>query len=121
MVPPEMLLTVQPWCVHTAVNALNEPACGCVITIFLPSMILPPPSGMSVVLARAAASPGVAVLPVAGPPVAGPPVAGGPVSPPLLASYVVHPASIAAQVTPAPASSARRLCSSRPLRGNWQS
>ena len=34
----------------------------------------------------------------------------GAVTPPLLASYVVQPVSIAAQVTPAPTSSARRLC-----------
>lgn len=39
MVPSATLLTMQPWCVQTAVNALNDPACGCVITMFLPSMI----------------------------------------------------------------------------------
>ena len=52
MVPPETVLTMQPWCVHTAVNALNEPASGCVTTMFLPSMILPPPSGTCVSYAR---------------------------------------------------------------------
>src|SRR5450756_767197 len=123
MVPPETLLTMQPWCVHTAVNALNEPPCGCVITMFLPSMILPPPAGTSEVLARTAAAgaPAVAAPPpetgeaAAPPEVAGPPpvAGGGPVSPPLLASYVVHPVSTAAHVTPAPTSSARRLC------GGW--
>ena len=69
MVPPETVLTMQPWCVHTAVNALNDPACGCVITMFGPSMILPPPSGTSEVVARAVAA---GALPVAAlPPVAG--------------------------------------------------
>src|SRR5690348_5399885 len=116
MVPSATLLTMQPWCVQTAVNALNEPACGCVSTMFLPSMILPPPSGTSAVVASAAAAGGA--LPVlaadgaaAPPEVAALLVAGaGPASPPLLASYVVQPASAAAQVTPAPISSARRLC-----------
>lgn len=137
MVPPETVLTMQPWCVHTAVNALNDPACGCVITMFGPSMILPPPFGTSEVLVRALAAgalpvdappvdaPPVDALPVDAPPlvtageasppeVAAPPVAGGgPKNPPLLlASYVVHPVSIAAHVTPAPISSARRLCGS---------
>src|SRR5580704_6045803 len=51
MVPPDTLSTVQPWWVHTAVNALNEPACGSVITIFLSARILPPPTGISLVLA----------------------------------------------------------------------
>src|SRR5215472_3379850 len=51
MVPPDTLLTMQPWWVHTAVNALNEPACGSVITIFLSVRILPPPTGISAVRA----------------------------------------------------------------------
>ena len=34
MVPPETLLTVQPACVQTAVNALNVPALGWVTTTF---------------------------------------------------------------------------------------
>src|SRR5215470_9637140 len=109
MVPLATLLTMQPWCVQIAVNALNEPACGCVITMFLPSMILPPPSGTSAVAASAAAAPPeVAALLVAG---------AGPASPPLLASYVVQPASAAAHVTPAPISSARRLCACWPPDG----
>src|SRR5690349_8997538 len=124
MVPPATLLTMQPWCVQIAVNALNEPACGCVITMFLPSMILPPPSGTSAVVASAAtadaALPEAAVPAADGAPpeVAAPLVAGaGPASPPLLASYVVQPASAAAHVTPAPISSARRLCAGRPPSG----
>jgi hypothetical protein len=108
---------MQPSCVQIALNALNDPDCGCVITMCGPSMILPPPSGTWEVAARApaaAALPVAALLSVAGalPPaeVAVPPAAG--VLPPLLASCVLHPASIAAHVTPAPASSARRLGSS---------
>src|SRR6185312_14653165 len=106
MVPSATLLTMQPWCVQTAVNALNEPACGCVTTMFLPSMILPPPSGTSAVVASAAAAgPAppeltvlVAVFEAAAPPaVAALLVAGaGPASTPLLASYVVQPVSAAA-------------------------
>src|SRR5947209_35285 len=97
MVPLLIWLTMQPWCVHTAVNALNEPACGCVITMFLPSMILPPPSGTSAVVASAATAgaPLLAALlaaPEADGAVPAPEVAallelgGGPASPPLLAS-----------------------------------
>src|SRR6476469_8652061 len=50
-VPPDTLETVQPWWVHTAVNASNEPARGWVITIFLSARLLPPPSGTSEVRA----------------------------------------------------------------------
>jgi hypothetical protein len=53
MVPPDTLETMQPWWVHTAVNASNEPARGWVITIFLSVRILPPPSGTSEVRASA--------------------------------------------------------------------
>ena len=121
MVPSLIWLTRQPWCVHTALNALNDPARGCVITMFSPLMILPPPSGTSAVVASAAeadAPPLAALLaaaPEAGGAVPAPGVAallelgGGPSSPPLLASCVLQPASAAAHVTPAPISSARRL------------
>ena len=37
-----------------AVNAWKEPAVGCVITIFWAVRTLPPPTGMSAVLAKAA-------------------------------------------------------------------
>jgi hypothetical protein len=37
-----------------AVNAWKEPACGCVITIFWAVRTLPPPTGMSAVLAKTA-------------------------------------------------------------------
>jgi hypothetical protein len=37
-----------------AVNAWKEPACGCVITIFWVVRTLPPPTGMSAVLAKTA-------------------------------------------------------------------
>jgi len=105
MVPFETLLTKQPSCVQIALNALNDPDCGCVITILSLSMILPPPSGTWEVAARAVAAGALPPAEVAVPLVAG-------VNPPLLASCAVHPASIAAHVTPAPASSARRLGSS---------
>jgi hypothetical protein len=36
------------------VNAWKEPACGCVITIFWAVRTLPPPTGMSAVLAKTA-------------------------------------------------------------------
>src|ERR1700758_5023779 len=90
MVPFETLLTKQPACVQIAVNALNDPDHGCVITILSLSMILPPPSGTWEVAARAADALPPAEVAV--------PLAAG-VNPPLL-----HPASIAAHVTPAPAS-----------------
>src|SRR5215470_10615403 len=51
IVPPDTVSTMQPWWVHTAVKALNVPLCGSVITIFLSVRILPPPTGISVVLA----------------------------------------------------------------------
>ena len=118
MVPFETLLTMQPSCVQIAENALNDPDRGCVITMFLPSMILPPPSGTWEVAARAVAADGLPVAALS-------PVAGAlpltEVAVPLVAgAYVVHPASIAAHVTPAPASTARRLGSSRPCE-SWLS
>ena len=114
MVPFETLLTKQPACVQITENALNDPDCGCVITICLLSMILPPPSGTWEVAARAVAAGALPPAEVAVPLAAG-------VNPPLLASCVVHPASIAAHVTPAPASSARRLGSSWRLGESWLS
>ena len=114
IVPFETLLTKQPSCVQIALNALNDPGCGCVITILAASMILPPPSGTWEVAARAVAAGALPPAEVAVPLAAG-------VNPPLLASCVLHPASIAAHVTPAPASSARRLGSSRQLCEGWLS
>ena len=40
--------TMQPWCVHTALNALNSPSFGWVITVCASGKILPLPTGMSV-------------------------------------------------------------------------
>src|SRR5580658_1512252 len=57
MVPADTALTIQPRWVQMAVNAWKEPACGWVITIFWAVRILPPPTGMSVVLARTAGPP----------------------------------------------------------------
>jgi len=54
MVPPDTASTMQPWWVQMAVNAWKEPAFGCVITIFWPVRTLPPPTGMSAVLAKTA-------------------------------------------------------------------
>lgn len=105
MVPFETLVTKQPSCVQIELNALNEPDCGCVITILWAVRISPPPSGTWEVAAR-----GVLLSAE----VAVPPVAGGTLC-------VVHPASIAAHVTPAPASSARRLDSGLRLCESWWS
>ena len=85
MVPPDTSPTMQPWWVHTAVKASNEPAFGWVTTIFLAARTLPPPTGISAVLASAWAP-----LEVAAPEPAG--AAGGellsagwaPATPPLL-------------------------------------
>ena len=56
---------MHPAWVHTALNAWNAPDCGWVITIFLSVRILPPPTGMSEVLASAA-GPAAAAEPTAG-------------------------------------------------------
>ena len=114
IVPFETLLTKQPACVQITVNALKDPDCGCVITMRLASMILPPPSGTWEVATRAVAADALPLAEAAVPLVAG-------VTPPWLASCVVHPASIAAHVMPAPASSARRLGSSWRLCESWLS
>jgi hypothetical protein len=92
MVPFWTLSTLQPWCVQIALNALKSPALGWVTTTACPpaSTILPPPTGMSAVLAIAPAPPpaplpvvwGVSVL-AAGllPPEPLPVLAGSPLSP----------------------------------------
>jgi hypothetical protein len=83
MVPPPTWSTMQPWWVQMAVNAWKAPAVGWVITIFWVVRILPPPTGMSVVVARTLD----AAPPPDKPPPAGdedaPPwgAAGGPASP----------------------------------------
>src|SRR4029077_7038746 len=107
MVPPDTVPTVQPRWVHTAVNALNEPAFGWVITIFGPVRILPPPTGMSVVLASTVdpfEPPGLA-----GAPDEEPAGADWPSAIPLLQWLRGDPASAAAPAAPAQASRARRL------------
>src|ERR1700757_2189628 len=88
IVPFETLLTMQPWWVHIAVKALNDPGCGWVTTTFLPRMIVPPPLGTAEVATRALT--GGALV-----------VAGAEVE--LLAAWLGHPASMGAQhVAPAP-------------------
>jgi hypothetical protein len=52
IVPSATWSTVQPWCVQTALKALNWPAVGWVTTTFSAEKTLPPPTGMSLVLAR---------------------------------------------------------------------
>src|SRR5689334_18408137 len=135
-VPPDTLETVQPWWVHTAVNAWNEPARGWVITIFLSARILPPPTGTSEVRASDGGWPeagwGEDDWPEAGwgeagwprmawsRPAAAREAQGGPVAevawagwlaaiPPLPELARAHPASAAAQAAPVQASRARRL------------
>src|SRR5690349_17844764 len=46
MVPSETSLTMQPWCVQTAENALKAPEVGWVTTTFWPAKTLPPPTGI---------------------------------------------------------------------------
>ncbi|GGW05036.1 hypothetical protein GCM10010230_43780 [Streptomyces narbonensis] len=60
MVPFATLFTRQPWWVQTAEKALNSPAAGCVTTTFSPVKTVPPPSGISEVLASGAAPVAVA-------------------------------------------------------------
>ena len=110
MVPFETLLTMQPWCVQIAVNALNDP------DLRLRDHDVHAVDDLATAIRNLGgggkgAGRGercqLAGAPLPAAEVAVPPAAG--VLPPLLASCVVHPASIAAHVTPAPASSARRL------------
>src|SRR4051812_50083712 len=57
IVPPDTLFTVQPRCVHTAVNAANVPDLGWVTTIFWSVRIWPPPTGTLAVVVSAGAPP----------------------------------------------------------------
>jgi hypothetical protein len=47
--PFSTLVTVQPWWVHVALNALNWPADGCVTTNSAEALMTPPPMGTSAV------------------------------------------------------------------------
>ena len=51
--PFEIVLTMQPMCVQTALNALKSPEFGWVTTIFSLVKILPLPTGISLVVASA--------------------------------------------------------------------
>src|SRR5271165_238827 len=53
IVPFEIVLTMQPMCVQTALNALKSPEFGWVTTIFSLVKILPLPTGISLVAASA--------------------------------------------------------------------
>src|SRR5690242_16573237 len=102
IVPPDTLPTVHPACVHTALNPWNSPDFGWVSTIFWAARILPPPTGMSEVLASAA---GAAAPPEPEPAGAAGEEAGWlPATPPLLELYVLQPASTAAHAVPTQAS-----------------
>src|SRR3954469_24132224 len=63
IVPPDTSPTTQPAWVQTAVKHLKLPAVGWVTTIFWASKILPPPTGISLVLAKPAAG-GAAAAPL---------------------------------------------------------
>ena len=68
--PPETLPTVHPIWVQIALNALNWPAAGWVTTTFCASKILPPPTGISLVVASPLARGAVDSAGVEAPPVA---------------------------------------------------
>src|SRR5215831_7892537 len=53
IVPSLTWLTMHPMCVQTALNALKSPDTGCVTTTFSGVKILPLPTGISLVAARA--------------------------------------------------------------------
>src|SRR6516164_8961537 len=57
MVPFEIRLTMHPMCVQTALKALKSPEVGWVTTTFWAVKILPLPTGISLVVARALAAP----------------------------------------------------------------
>jgi hypothetical protein len=56
IVPSATWLTRHPMCVHTALKALKSPESGWVTTTFSVANTLPPPTGISLVVARAVAS-----------------------------------------------------------------
>ena len=56
MVPSATFDTVHCLCVHTALNALNSPAFGCVTTTFASLRTTPPPTGISAVFTEFAAA-----------------------------------------------------------------
>src|SRR5215472_4934029 len=57
MVPFEIWLTMHPMCVQTALKPLKSPEVGWVTTTFCSVKILPLPTGISLVVARALAPP----------------------------------------------------------------
>src|SRR6476660_7096502 len=97
MVPSDTSATVQPACVHTALNALNSPAVGWVTTTFWSGKTRPPPTGMSAVRAS-------------GPPCVGaaPPVVVGALPEPLSDPLPQALTSADVPTTPAAPSTARR-------------
>src|SRR5689334_3558106 len=90
MYPLLISATAQPWCGHVVLNPLNSPAAGCVTTTPASAKILPPPTGMLLVVPNAPLD-GVAPAPDA--------------APPLPHAARVPPRAVAA---PAPSSRARR-------------
>src|SRR5512142_1013371 len=115
MVPSATRSTRHPRWLQTAVNALNCPAAGWVMTTFAEVMTVPPPTGISLVVASSAPPPDAPELPVAGDPPAAPPegvpagaafgVPARPLLPPQAVTVAARPAR------PMPASAPRRVVS----------
>src|SRR5215468_2826328 len=109
IVPSLIWLTMHPMCVQTALNALKSPETGCVTTTFSEVKILPLPTGISLVAARAFASlPAAAGVAAPAPPAPVPPLAPPlvPTGEPLDVQALRAPAR---PTRPTPASTPRRV------------
>src|SRR5215813_4963066 len=107
IVPSLTWLTMHPMCVQTALNALKSPETGCVTTTFSEVKILPLPTGISFVAARAFAPlPAAGGVEAAGAPGVVPPPA--PAGGPLDVQALTTPAR---PTRPTPASTPRRVAS----------
>src|SRR5688572_30772343 len=100
MRPLSILLTAQPWWVHTVENAFTSPAVGWVTTTFCASKNFPPPTGMSVSGPRTPPAAAVGVSPA-------PPVS--PEPPSLPESSPQAASATVAESPAAPASTLRRV------------
>src|SRR5215475_13583756 len=98
IVPLLIWLTKHPMCVQTALNALKSPEAGCVTTTFSEVKILPLPTGISLVAARAfaplpaAAGVEAPAAPAPVPPLAAPLVPAGEALEPLDVQALTAPA-----------------------------
>src|SRR5215469_272590 len=115
IVPLLIWLTMHPMCVQTALNALKSPETGCVTTTFSAVKILPLPTGISLVGARAFAplpaaagveAPGALGAPALVPALAPPLVPPGELLEPLDVQALMAPAR---PTRPTPASTPRRV------------